>query len=263
MAVRVGLIGCGAIGRALARAVSRGEVPGARMALLFDADPARARSLAAALRPRPRVAPAFAEFQRAAPLDVAVEAASQEAAAEYAVPLLAAGRDLLVMSAGVLLRPRWLARAEAAARRSGARLVVPSGAVAGLDGLRAIRDEIESVALTTRKPPASLGLKVSRRRLLYAGPAREAVRRFPRNVNVAATLAAATLGGERTRVRLVAEPGLRRNIHEIEARGGFGRMAFLLENVPSPENPATSRLAIRSAVEALRGLAGGPVRVGS
>jgi aspartate dehydrogenase len=262
MAVRVGLIGCGAIGRALARAVTRGEVPGARMTVLFDADTGRARSLAAALRPRPRVAPTFAEFRRA-PLDVVVEAASQEAAAEYAVPLLAAGRDLLVMSAGVLLRPRWLSRAEAAARRSGARLVVPSGAVAGFDGLRAVRGEMDSVTLTTRKPPAALGVRVSRRRLLYAGPAREAVRRFPRNINVAATLAAATLGGERTRVRLVAEPGLRRNIHEIEARGGFGRMAFLLENVPSPENPATSRLATRSAVEALRGLAGGPVRVGS
>jgi aspartate dehydrogenase len=106
-------------------------------------------------------------------------------------------------------------------------------------------------------------VRVSRRRVLYSGPAREAVRRFPKNVNVAATLAAATLGRERTRVRLVAEPGLKRNVHEIEARGGFGRMAFLLENLPSAENPATSRLAVRSAVEALRGLVGGPVRVGS
>lgn len=259
---RVGVVGCGAIGGALARAVARGEVPGARVSALFDMERERARRLAATLRPRPRVVTAFAAFRRA-PLDVAVEAASQAAAAEYVAPLLASGRDALVMSAGVLLRPGWLRGAEAAARRSGARLVVPSGAVAGLDGLRAVRSEIETVTLTTRKPPASLGVRVHRRTLLYEGPARVAVRRFPKNVNVAATLAAATLGGDRTRVRLVAEPGLRRNVHEIEARGKFGTMRFVLENLPSPKNPATSRLAVLSAVEALRGIVGGPVKIGS
>lgn len=259
---RVGVIGCGAIGGALARAVSRGEVPGARVAALFDVDGGRVRALAAKLRPMPRVATSFAAFRRAR-FDVAVEAASQAAAAEYAVPLLASGRSVLVMSAGVLLRPGWLRKAEAAARRSGARLVVPSGAVAGLDGLRAVRNEIESITLTTRKPPASLGVRINRRTTLYEGPARVAVRRFPKNVNVAATLAAATLGGDRTRVRLVAEPGLRRNIHEVEARGKFGAMRFVLENLPSPKNPATSRLAVLSAVEALRGIVGGPVKVGN
>ncbi len=259
---RVGVIGCGAIGGALARAVGRGEVPGARISLLFDVERERGQRLAATLRPRPRVVAAFAAFRRA-PLDVAVEAASQAAAAEYTAPLLASGCDVLVMSAGVLLRPGWLREAEAAARRSGARLVVPSGAVAGLDGLRAVRGDIETVTLTTRKPPASLGVRVPRRTVLYEGPARAAVRRFPRNVNVAATLSAATLGGERTRVRLVAEPGLRRNVHEIEARGKFGAMRFVLENLPSPENPATSRLAVLSAVEALRGLVGGLVKIGS
>lgn len=259
---RVGIIGCGAIGRALGRAVARGEVPGARVSVLFDADPGRSRALAALLKPRPRVVTTFTAFRRA-PLDVAVEAASQEAAAKYAVPLLASGLDLLLMSAGVLLRPGWLRKAEAAAGKSGARLVVPSGAVGGLDALRAVRNEIESVTLTTRKPPVSLGVRTGRRTVLYAGPARVAVRKFPKNINVAATLSAATLGGERTRVRLVAEPGLKRNIHEIEARGKFGRMAFVLENLPSPENPATSRLAVLSAVEALRGLVGGPVKIGS
>lgn len=259
---RLGIVGCGAIGRALARAVARGEVPGARVALLFDIDRGRAEALAASLGPRPRVAPTFSAF-RAAPFEVAVEAASQEAATRYVLPLLASGRDTLVMSAGALLRPGWLRRAEAAARRSGARLVIPSGAIAGLDGLRAVRKELASVTLTTRKPPAPVGVRASRRRVLYEGPARVAVRKFPKNINVAATLAAATLGGERTRVRLVAEPGLRRNIHEIEARGKFGRMRFVLENVPSAENPATSRLAILSATEALRGLVGGPVKVGS
>lgn len=259
---RVGLIGCGAIGRALARAVTRGEVPGARVATLFDVDLERARQLAASLKPRPRVVATFAAFRRA-PFDIAVEAASQEAAARCAIPLLASRRDLLVMSAGVLLRPGWLRRAEAAARNSGARLVVPSGAIGGLDALRAVRNEIESVTLTTRKPPGSLGVRVARRTLLYQGPARVAVRRFPKNINVAATLSAATLGGERTRVRLVAEPGLKWNVHEIEARGKFGKMRFVLENVPSPENPATSRLAVKSAVEALRGLVGGPVKIGN
>ncbi len=259
---RVGVVGCGAIGGALARAVARGEVPGARVAVLFDVEPARLRALATALKPRPRAVTTFAAFRRA-PFDVAVEAASQEAAAKYAVPLLASGRDVLAMSAGVLLRPGWLRSAEAAARRSGARLVIPSGAVAGLDGLRAARKEMESVTLTTRKPPASVGVRAARRTVFYEGPARVAVRKYPKNVNVAATLAAATLGGDRTRVRLVAEPGLKRNVHEIEARGKFGRMRFVLENVPSPDNPATSRLAVLSAVEALRGLVGGPVKVGS
>ena len=140
----------------------------------------------------------------------------------------------------------------------------PSGAVCGLDGIKAGSiGTLRSVTLTTRKPPRSLGLsKLRSPRLLFQGPASKAVAAFPQNINVAATLALAGIGPRRTRVRLFADPRVDRNIHEVEAVGSFGRLTARTENRPSRENPKTSELAVLSAVATLKQILQ-PVKVGT
>lgn len=257
---RIGIIGCGAIGSSIAQAIDRGEVPGATVGALYDQFPARAWGLDILLRRRPRVAATFAEFRRV-PLHIVVEAASQQAARQYAGPILGRGRSLLLMSAGALLDTPWRERILRQAARAGATLTIPSGAIGGLDVLRSARGHIREFTLTTTKNPRSLGLISARRGVVYRGPARQAVKKYPANVNVAAALTLAA--NLEPRVTIIAKPGLTRNIHRVEARGDFGEIKLEFRNKPSQENPKTSALAMLSAVETLRGMGGTTLRVGT
>jgi aspartate dehydrogenase len=261
--LKVGIVGCGALGGQLARALGAGAISGVSVAALCDLDPARARRTAGAVRPRPRVG--GPEAMRGC--DLVVEAAGAAAVPSVAAAAQAAGADLLVMSVGALLsEPKWAADL----RRRGLRLLHPSGAVAGLDGLRAAArgGGLKRVVLTTRKPPKGLagapffrgrpralaGLRGPR--VIFRGSARQAVRAFPANVNVAAAVALAGLGPDRTRVVIIADPAAQRNSHTLLAEGEFGRLTAVTENRPSPDNPRTSRLAGASALALITDWAG-------
>lgn len=150
------------------------------------------------------------------------------------------------------------------ARRSGRRLFIPSGAIAGLDGIKgACVGPIDHVTITTRKPPAGLegapylieheisvaGLKAEHE--VFSGTAREACRGFPANVNVTAAVSLAGIGPDRTRVRILAVPGLKRNCHDVEVEGEFGRLHVHVENVPS-ENPRTGKLTALSIIRSIQ-----------
>jgi len=186
-------------------------------------------------------------------LDLVVEAASQEAVGQYAESFLRKGQDLMVMSVGALVDEKLLGSLRKAAEKTGAKLVLPSGAIAGLDGLRSANvGRIDEVTLTTTKPPAGLGVDVKEKAILFEGPAREAVKKFPKNVNVAATLSLAGIGFDKTKVRVVADPAVKDNRHEIFVRGEFGEMRVQVDNVPSPQNPKTSYLAAMSAIAAIK-----------
>lgn len=256
-------MGCGAIGSALSEAVQRPPlVRSFRLSGLHDLDRRKADALAGRLRPRVPVLPLALLIQRS---DVVAEAASAAAAPTIVRQALRRGRTVLALSVGGLLPlrhqfSRWT--------RGGGRLLIPSGAIAGLDALKAARlGQLRRVTLTTRKPPRTLaeapGAARYRARLahltspltLFHGSAARAVRAFPQNVNVAATLALAGLGPTRTRVRIVADPTVRQNIHELEAVGTSGRLLVRTENRPSARNPKTSELAILSAAAALQSLA--------
>ncbi|MEM3464355.1 MAG: aspartate dehydrogenase, partial [Candidatus Bathyarchaeia archaeon] len=178
-----------------------------------------------------------------------------------------------IMSVGALVDSGLLSEISRTAKENGRKVYIPSGAVAGLDGLKASAiGKIESVTLTTRKPVEGLmdnpyfmektGGKVEKPTLVYEGPAREACRLFPANVNVAATLSLAGIGAEKTVVRVVADPTISRNIHEIEVKGDFGELRVHVENVPSAENPKTSFLAALSAIATLKRLTE-PIVVGA
>jgi aspartate dehydrogenase len=182
-----------------------------------------------------------------------VEAASQEAVKEHAEKLLERGYNLMIMSVGALVDEGLFHRLKKAAEKSGVKIILPSGAIAGLDGLRsAAVGKIREVTLTTTKPPKGFDMELAEAKVLYTGDAAEAVRKFPKNVNVAATLSLAGIGFEKTKVKLVADPGVAENRHEISVKGEFGEMDVRVSNLPSPSNPRTSYLAAMSAVAAIR-----------
>jgi aspartate dehydrogenase len=155
------------------------------------------------------------------------------------------------------------------------RVYIPSGAICGIDGLKsASAGRIDSVTLTTRKPPKGLegapylkerGIDPARFKdetVVFDGSAKDAIKGFPQNVNVSAVLSLAGIGAARTRVRIIASPGSERNIHEVEITGDFGKILTRTENVPSRTNPKTSALAILSAIATLGAIAD-RVRVGT
>ena len=196
-----------------------------------------------------------------------IEAASHEAVREHLVPLLEGGVSVVVLSAGALADDGLRKSAEAAAAGSGALFYVPSGGIGGLDALKtACLAGVDEVSIQVAKPPRAwqgipyverLGLDLERlqgAQTLFEGPAREGVPHFPQNVNIAAVLSLAGIGMDRTRLKVVADPGLTLNTHTIRVSGASGRMTLVLENVPAPENPKTSWLACYSALAALRAL---------
>lgn len=256
--LRIGLVGAGAIGAVIARAVDDGSVAG-ELVGIADLDVPRAEALAASLT-RPTPVSELAALAAAA--DVLVEAAGAGAVEAVVRAGLAAGADVLIMSVGALLAHEDLV---AAAEAAGRRIYVPTGAIAALDAVRAARPAgLERVTLQTTKPPRGLagapgvaGLDLdalTEPTTVFEGSAREAVAAFPANVNVAAALSLAGIGADRTQVRVVAAPGRSVNEHRIEAEGAFGRLTVTVENVPSPDNPKTSYLAALSALALLRRL---------
>lgn len=175
------------------------------------------------------------------------------------------------MSVGALADGELLALLQS----SKGRIYIPTGAIAGIDAIRAVRHLLDAVTLTTTKAPKALagapffetsGIKldaIEDRTVIYEGSAADAVRKFPANVNVAAVLSLAGIGFEKTRVRIVADPAFTTNQHEITATGSFGTFQFTVNNVPSPGNPKTSYLAVLSAIECLRSICNGGMRIGS
>lgn len=252
----VGIVGCGTIGSACARWLARREV-GLVLVALWDLDQEKARRLAEEVGGRVEVTPPRELVERC---EVVVEAASQQAVMPLVNACLPAGRTLVVMSVGGLVdlvgegeSPR---RALARLDQYPGRLIVPSGAVGGLDLIRAMAEAgIERVVLTTRKPPRSLGREDREPVVVFEGDARRAVGELPKNINVAATVALAGVGFESTLVRVISDPGVSRNTHEIEVEGQSGRLVVRAENLPDPENPRTSRNAYLSLIATLRRLA--------
>src|SRR6478752_6197244 len=207
--------------------------------------------------------------------DVVIEAASHEAVREHLVDLLEKGIAAIVLSGGALVDDGLRKAAEAAAERSGALLYVPSGGIGSLDALKAACIAgVDEVTIQVAKPPAAwkkiefverLGVDLDalrEPRVLFEGTARDGVPHFPQNVNIAAVLSMAGIGFDRTRLRVVANPDIKHNTHEISVRGKTGNIHIKLENVPAPENPKTAWLACYSALAALK-LAKSPIRYGT
>jgi len=239
---RIGVIGCGAIGTIIAEAFER-RILACDELVLYDYELERAERLKSQLRFPSRVVLSLDEMLKLKP-KVIVEAASQQAAREYVPRIVAKGINVIVMSTGALLGLNLPSR----------RVHVPSGAVGGLDALAAAAlAGVDEVVLTTRKNPKALDVDYLEEKVVYEGSAEEAARRFPREMNVAATLAL-TVKPARVRVRVVSDPLVHRNTHEIYVKWRFGEMQLRFANDPHPENPRTSALAAWSAIKLLQKL---------
>ena len=270
---RVGLLGCGAIGTQIALAIDSGGIP-ASLTHVYDRSAEASASLAARLKNAPEIV-ANPHLLSSGPVDIVVEAASQDAVRDVALSVLQNRKDLMVMSAGALLDESVYDVLSDACRDFKRAIYLPSGAIAGLDAIRSVAGELESLSIVTTKHPRALkgarffeGSDIDLDALaspvtVFDGAAADAVALFPANVNVAALLSLAGIGGRETRVRIVADPGTDRNTHRIEAEGGFGRMSLEVENLPDPGNPRTSRLATLSAIQTLRGYCAGGIRIGT
>jgi aspartate dehydrogenase len=255
---RLGILGCGAIGHELARFAQ--HEPGVSSVPLYDIKRDHAQALAERY-PKAAVMSSVDELIEAS--DLVAETASQEAARTHVPAILEAGRDVMILSMGALADDAFRRHLVATARERGARIYLPSGAVAAVDGLKAgSLAAIKSVTLVTTKPPAGLGVTVDRWTVLFDGTAREAVAAYPQNVNVAACLSIAGIGFDRTRVQVVADPLATNNSHKIIIEGDFGRIRCEVENLPSPANPKTSWLASLSAIATLKRVLD-PVQVGA
>lgn len=266
LSVAVG--GLGAIGLAVARALDEG-IEGLTLAAVSARGRARAEAKIGTLR---RPVPLVGLAELAARAEVVVDCAPAACFLETAEPAVAKGRVLVTVSPGALLSHMDLVER---ARQTGARIVVATGALLGLDAVRAAAEGgIRRVTMVTRKPPAGLAgapyleqqgidldglaepLKV------FEGSAAEGARGFPANVNVAAALGLAGVGPERTHLEIWADPGVTRNTHTIEVEADSARFRMTIENVPSEENPRTGRLTPLSVIATLRRLTA-PLVVGT
>lgn len=275
-AIGAGLFGCGTMGREVALAVASGRTGAARVIAVFDGDHPRALGLAALLGETGSglSAPStLQEFLDTPGLRIVVECASQAAVRAVAVPAVEKGLDLLTISSGALLDQDLHDRLVAAATRTGANIIIPSGAIGGIDAVRAVRGMLDEVTLVSTKRPEAFagapgfapfeGRRIDAATVIFEGPAAKAVPLFPANVNVAATLSLAGLGPLRTKVKVVADPASPGNVHEVIARGSFGEVRLRFENRPHPGNPKTSALAVYSAIEALRSYCSRGIKVGT
>ena len=264
---RIGIVGLGAIGRHVCRALDDG-IAGLTLAAGTARDVDRAEAFLRTLRSKP---PFMTLDDLIDASDLVIEASTQAHLREIAPRTLGRGRDLIVLSCGGLLgRTDWIALADA----NRCRILVPSAAIAGLDGVKGARvGEITGVTMETRKPPRGLAGApwiveqkidldaITTETLVFEGSATEACRAFPANVNVVAALSLAGVGPERTRIKIYAVPGLDVNQHRIAVQGEFGRLRIEVENVPS-ENPRTGKLSYLSTIALLRDL-GASLRVGT
>jgi len=260
--VRIGLLGCGTMGGEIAGAVASGGVRNARIVAVHDPDVPRATAAAGLLDPAPEICATVDDLLAMEEVDLVVECASQAALKVHGLTILSAPKHLLMISSGALADARLFAAMSEAAVRNGRQFIVPSGALGGIDAIRAARHLLDEVTLVSTKRPDAFsgapgfarweGVEFHGPQVIYEGTVTEAVSLFPANVNVAATVGLAGLGPERTRVRVIADPDAPGNVHEVRARGECGEFSFRLVNRPHVRNPKTSHLAVLSAIEALR-----------
>lgn len=250
---KIGLIGAGNIGDFLLRSLNQDlQVPDAKITAVYSRSGHATERLA-----RQYQTQVFTEFDQflAEDLDLVIEAATVEAVQDIAIPVIEKQIDLLLISVGALADEKLTQTLTELAKSKETSVYLPAGAIGGLDILKAAKSTggLDAVSITTRKPPQAFSLDpIATEKVLFEGSAKEAIKKFPKNINVAVVLSLAGLGVEQTRVRIIADPKIQQNTHCIEAQGAFGQMQVTVENYPMPRNPKTSYLAALSILATLQ-----------
>lgn len=261
------------MGTQIALAIDSGRIP-ATLTHVFDESKEKSALLVEKLTHKPEIVE-NSHLLSSNPVDIVVEAASQDAVKDVSLSVLQNKKDLMIMSVGALLDESIYDILSDACEHFKKTIYLPSGAIAGLDGIKSIKGELESLSITTTKHPRSLkGAKffetsdinldeINSSTIVFDGIAKEAVSLFPANINVAALLSLTGIGSEKTKVKIVADPNTDKNTHHIIAEGKFGKMTFIIENYPDDVNPKTSRLAILSAIETLKKYCSNNIQIGT
>ena len=266
--MKVGIAGLGVIGKRVAQALA----PGLDCFVLEAVTSGDRLKAERSLQDMDLACDVVSAAELARRCDVVVECAPKAAFREILTPCLEAGRLVITVSAAPLIANMDVVEL---ARSRGGRIILATGALLGLDAVRAAAEgAIHTVTMTTRKPPRSLlgapylkehGIDVASLHAplkVFEGTARDGAAGFPANVNVAAALALAGIGPDRTQLTIWADPGLERNTHTIRVDADSARFEMTIENIPSLENPGTGRITALSIIAALRSLAG-PLKIGT
>jgi aspartate dehydrogenase len=263
--MKIGIIGCGFIGSTLAKTIE--SMPEIEKVFLFDNSIDHSEDLAASLSKAEAVSDVKKLIKK---VDFVIESASQNALKEYAPKVLEKGKDMLIMSVGALVDEKLWNSLRNLARENNCRIYIPSGAICGLDGIQsATVASIDKITLVTIKPPKGfkdvryiskqgIDLHALKKPLtVFNGDAKDAVKYFPKNVNVAASVSLAGIGFKKTKVKIIADPSTTRNVHKIVVKGRFGEFECEIKNMPSMTNPKTSYLAALSAIATLKKVVSG------
>ena len=241
--MKIGIIGCGYIGSMIAENFKKDVLA------CYDRNTERMDKLSHIVNRDIKCS--FEEILKM-DLDLVVESASIDAVKNLVPDLLKSGKDVMIMSVGALADHELFSTLKKIASENECRIYIPHGAVGGLDAIRsASLQGIEKIVLTTRKNPEALGMSVLKEKTVFEGYASEAIKKFPKNINVSVALSLAS--EKEVYVKIIADPSIETNIHEIYVKGAFGKMNLIFENLPS-ENKRTSILAALSAINLIRTL---------
>lgn len=258
---KIGIAGCGAIGTSLARSVAKDFSGSAQLSGLYDIELEKAYKLASEFSNQKLAALNLDDL--IGRVDLVIEATKAECAFEIAKKVVLASRNIIIMSVGGIIEN--FQELSALAEEKNVSILIPSGAICGIDAVKASAcGKINKITLTTIKPPkAFIGNPYVLKRqirldniesdtVIYEGDALTAIRIFPQNINVAATLSLAGIGPKNTVVRIIASPHASANIHQIEVDSEAGKIVTRTENIAHPDNPKTSYLAVLSAIATLK-----------
>ncbi|MFH1586234.1 MAG: aspartate dehydrogenase [Candidatus Diapherotrites archaeon] len=240
--MKIGLIGFGTIGQELFKRIQNDE--GMEISFVFDIDKDILREINSSL-----VVESVERGLERNP-DLVVEAAGFEAVKEYAKMVLHKC-DFLILSSSALAFGETENMIKKVCARNNTKLYIPSGAIIGMDGIGAVKDELDELRIETKKNPKGFGRDDKEKTVLFDGSSREACKKFPKNVNVSATLSLNGIGLDKTKVKVISDPLLERNCHSIFAKGSFGEFEIHVRGVPS-KNPKTSSLAAISAFDLIK-----------
>lgn len=255
--MNIGLIGVGSIGTFLMEKLNHENIlPGYKITSVFDErNKANERLEGLSQKYGFCVHHKLDDFL-ASDVDIVVECANVEVVKQYARQMIEL-KDLFLISVGALADLELYEDLQSIARRTNRKVYLPSGAIGGLDVLRAahVLGGLDTVKLVTRKPAEALiGKSVEEETVVFDGPAKEAIKVYPKNANISIIISLSGIGIDKTSVQIIADPKVDKNIHQLEAHGDFGRLELKLENNPSPDNPKTSYLTAMSVLSSLKSL---------
>src|SRR6185436_9590617 len=234
MEKRVGIIGYGSIGKEIIAATSRNEIPNARIVALFDKESTVFNKVDYD-NGELNLFSDFDEFYNSdiySNIDIIIECASKGAIKEYGKKIIDSKKDLIVLSVGAFSDEKYLIELQNLSNLNNTKILIPSGAIAGLDSIRSVKKYLNTSKIRIDE--------ILKETVLFEGNAVDAIELFPANVNVAVSVALAGIGLVKTQVKIVADPTLSVNKHEIVGEGAFGKIHIVVQNIPSPSNPRTS-----------------------